>query len=154
MIEGTLRQKREDVRINRLSGVVAEENIVAKFANIRDIFSLALVTSLLSISGCVMGNKSASGPSPTPTPTAAAHSVAITWQPSPSTNLQGYKVYRGQTSGGPYTSIAGTLAASTQQFTDSSVLSGQAYFYVITSIDINGLESAPSPEVNAQIPTP
>jgi fibronectin type 3 domain-containing protein len=135
--------------------VVAEENIVAKFANIRDTFSLVLVASLLLISGCVMGNKSASGsPSPTPTPTATAHSVAITWQPSPSTNLQGYKVYRGQTSGGPYTSIAGTLAASVQQFTDSSVLSGQAYFYVITSIDLNGLESAPSPEVSAQIPTP
>jgi fibronectin type 3 domain-containing protein len=135
--------------------VVAKENIVAKFANIRDILSLVLLVFVLVISGCVMGSQSASGsPSPTPTPTATAHSVAITWQPSPSTNLQGYKVYRGQTSGGPYTSIAGTLAASTQQFTDSSVLSGQSYFYVITSIDINGLESAPSPEVNAQIPTP
>lgn len=133
--------------------MVAEENIVAKFANIRDIFSLVLVASLVLISGCVIGNKSASG-SPSPTPTATAHSVAITWQASPSTNLQGYKVYRGQTSGGPYTSIAGTLAASVQQFTDSSVLSGQAYFYVITSIDLNGLESAPSPEVSAQIPTP
>jgi len=128
---------------------------VAKFANIRDMFSLVFVASLLLISGCAMGNKSASGsPSPTPTPTVATHSVDIAWQPSPSTNLQGYKVYRGPTSGGPYTSIAGTLAASTQQYTDSSVLSGQAYFYVITSIDINNLESAPSPEVSAQIPTP
>jgi fibronectin type 3 domain-containing protein len=153
MIEGKLRGKSADVRIKRLSGVVAEENIVAKFANIRDTFSLVLMASLLLISGCVIGNKSASG-SQSPTPTATAHSVAITWQASPSTNLQGYKVYRGQTSGGPYTSIAGTLAASVQQFTDSSVLSGQAYFYVITSIDLNGLESAPSPEVSAQIPTP
>jgi fibronectin type 3 domain-containing protein len=110
------------------------------------------------ISGCTMGKGSSStsttGPTPTPTPSPSAHSVALAWDPSPSTNLQGYKVYRSQISGGPYTPISSTLTVGTQQFTDSSVASGQSYFYIITSIDVNGLESGPSPEVNAKIPTP
>jgi fibronectin type 3 domain-containing protein len=83
-----------------------------------------------------------------------SHSVALTWDPSPSTNLQGYKVYRGQNSGGPYSSITSTIAAGTQQYTDSTVAAGQSYFYVVTSIDVNGMESGPSPEVSAKIPTP
>ena len=74
----------------------------------------------------------------------------ISWNQSPSTDVQGYKVYRSQISGGPYTSISGTIPGL--QFTDSSVLSGETYFYVVTSIDINGFESDPTAEVSAQIP--
>jgi fibronectin type 3 domain-containing protein len=62
----------------------------------------------------------------------------------------GYRVYRSQISGGPYTSVSGTITELL--FTDSSVLSGDTYFYVVTSIDINGFESQPSAEVSAQIP--
>lgn len=126
---------------------------MTKFTSIRIIF---LPTILCLISGCSMGNNSSTQgqPTPTPTPSPSAHSVAISWDASPSTDLQGYKVYRGQTSGGPYTDISAILATSTMQFTDSAVLSGQTYFYVVTSIDINGLESAPSPEQTAQIPSP
>ena len=76
----------------------------------------------------------------------------LTWDKSPSPNVQSYKVYRSEISGGPYTSISGTIPANTLQFTDTSVLSGQTYFYVVTSIDTNGVESAPSAEVSAQIP--
>ena len=101
-----------------------------------------------------MAGKSAGVPTPTPTPSPVAHSVALTWDASPSTNLQGYKVYRSQVSGGSYSSISSTLGASTLQFTDSSVMGGQTYFYVITSIDTNGMESGPSPEVSAKIPAP
>jgi len=78
--------------------------------------------------------------------------VDISWDQSPSADVQGYKVYRSQTSGGPYTLISGTITITVLQFTDDSVLSGQTYFYVVTSIDINGIESAPSVEVSAPIP--
>ena len=125
---------------------------MSKLTSIRDTFALILVASL--ISGCALGGKNALVPTPTPTPSPAAHSVALAWDPSPSINLQGYRVYRSQVSGGPYGSISSTLSTGTQQFTDSSVLAGQSYFYVVTSIDVNGLESSPSPEVSAQIPTP
>ena len=90
--------------------------------------------------------------SPTPTPTPTPHAVDVTWDQSPSTDVQSYKVYRGQKSGGPYVSVSGTLPATTLLFKDTSVHSGQTYFYVVTSVDINGLESEPSPEASAQIP--
>jgi len=76
--------------------------------------------------------------------------VDINWNQSSSTDVQGYKVYRSQVSGGPYTSISETILDL--QFTDSSVLAGQKYFYVVTSVDINGFESDPSAEVTAQVP--
>src|SRR5215472_505759 len=110
------------------------------------------------MSGCMQNNSTTAGPTPTPTPTPtpqpSAHSVDVMWDPSPSTNLQGYKVYRSQVSGGPYNSISGMLTTSTSQFADATVFSGQRYFYVVTSVDVNGLESAASSEVSATVPTP
>lgn len=124
---------------------------MSKLTNIRGI--LALAVSL--ISGCSLGgNNSTGSPTPTPTPSTMPHSVGLNWDASPSGDLQGYKVYRSQVSGGPYTPISSMLSTATQQFTDTSVSSGQSYFYVVTSIDVNGLESSPSPEVSAKIPTP
>jgi fibronectin type 3 domain-containing protein len=76
--------------------------------------------------------------------------VDLTWNPSPSADVQDYKVYRSEISGGPYTSISGTITAL--DFTDSSVLSSRTYFYVVTAINSNGIESDPSAEVTAQIP--
>lgn len=118
--------------------------------------ALALFGCLGLLSGCALkGNAyGAGGPSPTPTPTPqpSSHSVGVSWTASPSPNLQGYKVYRSQVSGGPYSNISGTLAATTLQFTDSSVSASATYFYVVTSIDTTGLESAPSMQVSAQIP--
>ncbi len=126
---------------------------MAKIENVRGILSLVLAAAFL-ISGCTMNKSASVSPTPTPTPAPVAHSVDLSWDPSPSGSLQGYKVYRGQTSGGPYTPISGTVGSGTLQFTDSSVLAGHQYFYVITSIDLNGLESGPSPEASAPIPTP
>jgi len=62
-------------------------------------------------------------------------------------------VYRSQVSGGPYSSVSGMLSTSTSQFADTNVFSGQQYFYVVTSIDVNGLESAASSEVGITVPT-
>jgi fibronectin type 3 domain-containing protein len=75
------------------------------------------------------------------------------WDQSPSGNLQGYKVYRSQVSGGPYSPISGMLTTSTSQFADQTVVSGQKYFYVVTSVDVNGLESVASSEVSITVPT-
>ena len=125
---------------------------------IRGILGLVLLAFLAWGTGCKLSsgaNTVQSGPTPTPTPTpSVAHSANVTWNASSSTDVQGYKVYRSQTSGGPYSSVSGTLTTSTLAFTDTSVLGGQTYFYVVTSIDVNGLESPPSLEVNATIPTP
>jgi len=80
------------------------------------------------------------------------HSVNLSWNPSTS-GAVGYNVYRGNTSGGPYTEINPTLDSSTT-YTDSTVLGGHTYYYVSTAVDASGVESGFSNEVKATIPSP
>ena len=74
-----------------------------------------------------------------------AMSVSLTWMASPSTTV-GYNVYRGTTSGGPYAPIG---SAATTSFTDTTVTSGTTYYYVVTAVGPNSLESVFSNEVYA-----
>lgn len=83
---------------------------------------------------------------------ALAHSVDLSWTASTST-VSGYRVYRGTVSGGPYTLLTSSLVPSTS-FADSSVISGDSYFYVVTAVDANYNESAFSNQASAIIPTP
>jgi len=83
-----------------------------------------------------------------------AHSVDIAWDASTSATLQGYNVYRGTVSGGPYSKISPTLTTSTLLFTDTTPLSGKQYFYVVTAVDNSGAESAASTQVAVTIPVP
>ncbi len=80
------------------------------------------------------------------------HSVAMNWAASTST-VVGYFVYRGTASGGPYTKVNVTPVAPVN-YTDSTVASGQIYFYVVTAVDANGIESVFSNEVTASVPIP
>jgi hypothetical protein len=77
------------------------------------------------------------------------HQVALTWNPDTSI-VQGYFVYRGAQTGGPYARISG-LQPSTA-YNDSAVASGQTYYYVVTALGTNSLESAYSNEAIANIP--
>ncbi len=78
------------------------------------------------------------------------HTVALTWNASTST-VAGYNVYRGTVSAGPYAKINSSLLAAFS-FTDSSVQSGTAYYYVTTAVDSSGNESFFSNQVSATIP--
>ena len=80
---------------------------------------------------------------------ATTHSVALNWDPDAST-VQGYYVYRGGQTGGPYTKIS-PLQPGTS-YVDGSVLSGQTYYYVVTALGTNSLESTYSNEAVALIP--
>jgi len=80
------------------------------------------------------------------------HRVDLTWNASTST-VAGYNVYRGTLSGGPYSKINATLSAGTS-YSDSSVVSGQTYFYVVTAVDSSNQESGYSNQAQAVIPTP
>jgi len=86
--------------------------------------------------------------------TPQAHSVDITWDASTSATLQGYNVYRGTVSGGPYSKISQTLSTSTLLFTDATPVSGKQYFYVVTAVDTSGAESTASSQVAVTIPVP
>jgi hypothetical protein len=77
------------------------------------------------------------------------HNVALTWNADTST-VQGYYVYRGGQTGGPYSQISGLQAAT--NYRDSAVSSGQTYYYVVTALGTNSLESGYSNEAVADVP--
>ena len=79
------------------------------------------------------------------------HTVDLTWNTS--SGAVGYNIYRGTVAGGPYTMINSSLD-STTAYTDSTVASGQTYYYVATAVDGNSDESGYSSQAQAVIPTP
>lgn len=83
------------------------------------------------------------------TPQSSTRSVALSWTPS-SSNVVGYYVNRSTTTGGPYTRLSASVDASAS-YTDTTVSSG-TYFYVVTAVDSNNVESAYSNEVQAIVP--
>lgn len=80
------------------------------------------------------------------------HSVDLSWSPSPST-VVGYNLYRSTTSGGPYAKINSSLDPN-MLYTDSTVQSGQTYYYVTTAVDAAGTESGYSNQVQVVVPSP
>lgn len=84
--------------------------------------------------------------------TVSNHSVALNWSASTS-SVVGYFVYRGTASGGPYTKLIAAADPATT-YTDSSVQSGVTYYYVVTAVNGNGVESAFSNQATAAVPTP
>jgi phospholipase C len=79
------------------------------------------------------------------------HRVLLAWNHNPSPTLAAYSVYRSNISGGPY-SLVGSVPASITSYSDATVVSGDTYYYVLTSVDSQGYESAYSNEVGAAIP--
>lgn len=112
-----------------------------------------------SIAGFTGGQLSISSNASDPTLTVAlsatavaavvTHRVALNWQPSAS-EVVGYFVYRGSSANG-LSRLTGSLNTS-PSYTDTNVMGGQTYFYAVTSVDSNNVESAPSNQVSVTIP--
>lgn len=83
-----------------------------------------------------------------------SHGVTLNWTASISGNIAGYNIYRGTTSGGPYTKMNTTGLITVLTYNDSAVTAGVTYYYVATSVDISGNESGYSAQSAATIPTP
>jgi hypothetical protein len=81
-----------------------------------------------------------------------AHAVDLNWNASTSA-VDGYRVYRSTQSGGGFQLMRSSLVP-VLVFTDNSVQSGQTYFYVVTAVDAQGVESALSNEATAAVPIP
>ena len=79
-----------------------------------------------------------------------SHSVDLNWDPS-SSQVSGYNIYRGATSGGPYSKVNSTLDGNTS-YVDSTVLGSQTYYYVTTAVNSSGQESTYSNQVQVVIP--
>lgn len=80
------------------------------------------------------------------------HSVALNWQASSSPTM-GYFVYRSAKGNGTLSKLNATLIDSTS-FTDSTVVSGETYEYVVTSVNSSNVESAASNQITVTIPSP
>jgi len=97
------------------------------------------------------GDGVSSTPTPPPAPSPAAQpTVQLTWNASSSV-VVGYRVYRSTTSGSFYSPLFSTpLNALT--FDDSTVTAGDTYYYVVTAVDANGVESVYSNQATANVP--
>ena len=70
--------------------------------------------------------------------------VQVTWVQSGSPGILSYRIYRGLAPGGPYTPVATTAAKS--RYADRRPGGRGNYYYCVTAIDGEGLESAKSTE--------
>ena len=77
-------------------------------------------------------------------------SVTLTWTANTESDLAGYKVYRA-TSSGAYGAPIATLPGNITSYIATGLQSGTTYFFVITSYDSAGNESARSTEVSKSI---
>lgn len=69
--------------------------------------------------------------------------VIADWTPVP--QATNYDIYRGTSSGGPYT-LVGSVLAGTSTYTDNTVLAGTTYYYIVRSRNVSGLSSGNSNE--------
>jgi hypothetical protein len=79
------------------------------------------------------------------------HSVGLTWTASTSPVI-GYFVYRRTGATGTFSRLDSSVDSSTS-FTDSNVVDGATYDYVVTAVSAENEESAFSVEVSVTIPT-
>lgn len=79
-----------------------------------------------------------------------ARSAVLSWTAS-TTPVAGYDIYRSTTQGGPYVLLNSALISGVS-YTDTTVQTGQTYFYVTTAVDSSGMQSVYSDQVQAAIP--
>jgi len=84
----------------------------------------------------------------------SSYEVDLSWDaPDMSADaVVGYNVYRGTTSGGPYPTKLNTTPVPGTTYVDTTVQPCMDYFYVTTSVDAQGNESAYSNQFEADIP--
>lgn len=78
------------------------------------------------------------------------HSVSLSWQDA-TPSLAGFNIYRASQPSGPFTRLNSSVDTATV-YTDTSVQSGQSYYYTTTAVDSSGTESGYSNVAQASIP--
>lgn len=78
------------------------------------------------------------------------HVVDLSWEASTSSGVTGYNVYRGTTSGGPYSKLNSSPVSGTS-YSDSSV-SSATYYYVLTTVASSGATSGYSNQATVTVP--
>lgn len=80
-----------------------------------------------------------------------SHVVDLRWGPSSSSGVVGYNVYRSNKADGTFKKLNASLDASTE-YSDSSVTGGDTYFYVVTAVDSQNVESSFSAPASVSVP--
>ncbi|MGA9391933.1 MAG: choice-of-anchor D domain-containing protein, partial [Candidatus Sulfotelmatobacter sp.] len=82
--------------------------------------------------------------------TGTALYVDLSWKPSTS-SVKGYNIYRSKSATGSFTKINSTVDADTT-YEDSTIASGNTYYYATTAVAASGKESAYSNRVEVVVP--
>ena len=77
-------------------------------------------------------------------------SLDLAWDPNHESDIAGYNIYRGTSSGDHSTRMNGT-PLSANWHSDTTAATGQTYYYVVTAVDSTGYESGFSNEVSGMI---
>jgi hypothetical protein len=85
-----------------------------------------------------------------PESTPPSQEVDLSWSINTEQDLAGYRVYRSEREGDKGAPIAQDLLLS-PAYRDTSVASGHKYWYSVTAVDLSGNESAPAPQVAADV---
>ncbi len=83
------------------------------------------------------------------TGTVTAYSVNLSWNTS--SDVAGYNIYRSTAANGTFAKLNPALNSATA-YTDSTVASGNTYYYAATAVNTAGVESARSSPVQTTIP--
>jgi len=82
------------------------------------------------------------------TATPSKEAIHLKWLPSISPDIVAYKIYRKMEPGGSYSEIARVSAENTS-YSDAQTVLGTTYYYAVTGISADGIESGYSNEVHA-----
>ncbi|MFC2059965.1 hypothetical protein ACFLTZ_02575 [Chloroflexota bacterium] len=75
--------------------------------------------------------------------------ISLNWNDNSESDLDGYNVYRSDTTGEPYSKVNGAVLVATSNYTDTGLFSGGTYYYVVTAVDLGSNESGWSNENSA-----
>jgi hypothetical protein len=78
-----------------------------------------------------------------------AHDVILSWSGSGSSGVSGYYVYRGTTSAGESSTPLNSTPINGITYTDTNVTAGATYYYYVTTVGSDGVQSSPSSETEA-----
>ena len=76
--------------------------------------------------------------------------VKLNWEESPVT-VAGYVVYRSAEASGPYMRVSSSTVPSSE-YVDTGLAAGHTYYYVVSSVDADQVESEYSPPISATVP--
>lgn len=105
---------------------------------------------------CVFENNCSGGTGDTTPPSAPSglsatggdNTVALSWSANSESDLNGYNIYRSNTSGGSVTKVNASLVTGTS-FNDSGLNASTTYYYTVKAVDTSFNESAASVESSA-----